>query len=90
MVQPKTLLIFFLFLSLLLFIETKHNHEEEEEVVNRSMFPDDFIFGVSTSAYQAYIFFISLLIYDIPYLASTVLTIYVVSISIINSHVDIS
>ncbi|KNA03674.1 hypothetical protein SOVF_206850, partial [Spinacia oleracea] len=52
MVQPKTLLIFFLFLSLLLFIETKHNHEEEEEVVNRSMFPDDFIFGVSTSAYQ--------------------------------------
>lgn len=58
MVQPKTLLISFLFLSLLVFIESKHdNHEvkeeEEEIVLKRSMFPNDFIFGVATSAYQA-------------------------------------
>ncbi|KNA19845.1 hypothetical protein SOVF_057870 [Spinacia oleracea] len=57
MVQPKTLLISFLFLSLLVFIESKHdNHEvkeeEEEIVLKRSMFPNDFIFGVATSAYQ--------------------------------------
>ncbi|XP_021754801.1 beta-glucosidase 18-like isoform X2 [Chenopodium quinoa] len=53
MLLQKTLLSFFFF-SLLLLVQSKHNHEveEEEEVVTRSMFPDDFIFGVATSAYQ--------------------------------------
>lgn len=30
---------------------------DDEEVVKRSMFPNDFLFGVSTSAYQVDVFF---------------------------------
>lgn len=53
--QPKALLIFFLFFSLLISIHSKYIHEvedKEEVVIKRSMFPDNFIFGVGTSAYQ--------------------------------------
>ncbi|XP_010675613.2 beta-glucosidase 18 isoform X1 [Beta vulgaris subsp. vulgaris] len=53
--QPKALLIFFIFFSLLISIHSKYIHEvedKEEVVIKRSMFPDNFIFGVGTSAYQ--------------------------------------
>ncbi|XP_057528462.1 beta-glucosidase 18-like [Amaranthus tricolor] len=40
----RLLCFFYLLLSV--------HSNEQEEVVNRSMFPDDFIFGVATSAYQ--------------------------------------
>lgn len=58
--QPKALLIFFLFFSLLISIHSKYIHEvedKEEVVIKRSMFPDNFIFGVGTSAYQAINFY---------------------------------
>lgn len=44
--------IFILFFSLVVSIQAKHSSNDNEDVVKRSMFPDDFIFGVSTSAYQ--------------------------------------
>ncbi|GAB4846373.1 Beta-glucosidase 18 [Ancistrocladus abbreviatus] len=48
----------FLFFSLLLLLPSAsyssftENEEKEEDKISRSMFPDDFLFGTSTSAYQ--------------------------------------
>ncbi|GAB4846364.1 hypothetical protein Ancab_025370 [Ancistrocladus abbreviatus] len=48
------LFIFFFFLSLLHLLSSyTHNEGEEgDDDISRSMFPDDFFFGISTSAYQ--------------------------------------
>lgn len=53
---------FFFFFSYVLLLhpylaETTNEHEEEE--VRRSQFPDGFLFGTSTSAYQVPMFFFS-------------------------------
>lgn len=53
MPKKSHLIVILILYTLVVSNKGKLINNDEDQMVNRSMFPDDFIFGVATSAYQA-------------------------------------